>query len=91
MGTKWTIEPHGDGYALYSGRGPMQHGMNLLHMSEPDQSWETTKRLIEAAPNMLQALRDIANHQKQAAGSMATLSTTYLLAIRAIEKAGFDL
>ena len=56
--TPWTIEPHGNGYALYSGRGPMTHGMNLVYLSEPDSNWESTKRLIEAVPLMLEALRD---------------------------------
>lgn len=55
----WSIERHGTGYALYSGRGPMQHGMNLVYLSEPDSNWEATKRLIEQAPAMLDALREV--------------------------------
>ena len=52
----WTIEPHGKGFALYSGRDDMRHGMNLVYLSEPDGNWEKTKALIEAAPVMLEAL-----------------------------------
>ena len=55
----WTIEPHGDGYALYSGRDDMHHGMNLVYLSEPDANWEQTKALIEAAPDMLKALERV--------------------------------
>lgn len=34
---KYTIEPHGDGYALYWGRTPFHHGYNLAHLTEIDQ------------------------------------------------------
>ena len=51
----WTIEPHGKGFALYSGRDDMRHGMNLVYLSEPDGNWEKTKALIEAAPELLAA------------------------------------
>lgn len=54
----WTIEPHGNGYALYSGRDDMRHGMNLVYLSDPDANWEKTKALIEAAPDLLSALRE---------------------------------
>lgn len=33
--TKYTIEPHGDGYALYYGRCNHRHGYNLVYMKEP--------------------------------------------------------
>lgn len=49
----WTIEEHGKGYVLYSGRDNMYHGMNLVYLSEPDWQWEKTKALIEAAPDLL--------------------------------------
>lgn len=32
---KFTIEPHGDGYALYYGRCNHRHGYNLVNMVEP--------------------------------------------------------
>jgi hypothetical protein len=32
---KYTIEPHGDGYALYYGRCNHRHGYNLVNMVEP--------------------------------------------------------
>ena len=85
--TSWTIEPHGNGFALYSGRGPMQHGMNLVYMSEPDSNWEATKRIIEAAPQMLQALRTIVKHHDMMGGSLASMSTTRNIAALGIEKA----
>lgn len=58
--TKWTIEPHGNGFALYSGRGPMSHGMNRVYLSEPDGNWEVTKRMIEAAPDMMRVVQRFA-------------------------------
>jgi hypothetical protein len=30
----FTVEPHGDGYALYWGRGINRHGLNLAHITE---------------------------------------------------------
>lgn len=32
---KFSIEPHGDGYALYYGRCGHMHGYNLVNMVEP--------------------------------------------------------
>jgi hypothetical protein len=32
---KYSIEPHGDGYALYYGRCNHRHGYNLANMVEP--------------------------------------------------------
>ena len=55
---KWTIEPHGKGFALYSGRDKMRHGANLVYLTEPDANWEATKRLIESVPELLQACQD---------------------------------
>lgn len=46
-------------------------------------------RLIAAAPDLLAALRAIAAHQENVAGSMAAVSTTWAIATRAIAKAGF--
>ena len=82
--TLWSIEPHGNGYALYSGRGPMQHGMNLVLFSEPDSNWEATKRLIEQAPVMVRALKAIVNHQDMMGGGLAKMSTTRHIAAKAI-------
>jgi len=31
---EYSIEPHGNGYALYFGRCPHRHGYNLLHITE---------------------------------------------------------
>ena len=81
---EWTIEEHGKGYALYSGRGPMTHGMNLVYMTEPDASWETTKRLIESVPAMVRALKAIVNHQDMMGGELAKMSTTRHIAAKAI-------
>jgi hypothetical protein len=32
---KFTIEPHGDGYALYFGRSNTRHGYNLIYLNDP--------------------------------------------------------
>ena len=79
----WTIEPHGNGYALYSGRGPMTHGMNLVYMSEPDRNWESTKRLIEAAPDLLAACQAFLEADNQCGANLA-----FVMAQEAIRKAG---
>jgi len=33
--TEYSIEPHGDGFALYLGRCGHRHGYNLINMKEP--------------------------------------------------------
>ena len=44
-------------------------------------------RLIKAAPELLEALRAIVKHQDVAGGPLAKLSTTRVIAARAIAKA----
>lgn len=55
----WSIEKHGKGYVLYQGRDNSHHGLNLVYMSEPDRNWETVSHLIEAAPNLFEALEEL--------------------------------
>lgn len=33
-GMSYTVEPHGNGYAIYQGRDNMHHGFNLAHLTE---------------------------------------------------------
>ena len=79
----WTIEPHGKGFALYAGRGNMQHGLNLVHLSEPDCNWEATKRLIEAVPQMLAACQAFVAAENQCGANLA-----FVMAQEAIAKSG---
>jgi hypothetical protein len=53
----WSIEPHGKGFVLYSGRDNQRHGMNLVYLTEPDWNWEANARLIAAAPDLLCACK----------------------------------
>lgn len=53
----WTIEPHGKGFALYSGRDNEHHGLNLVYLTEPDWNWKANAKLIAAAPELLEALQ----------------------------------
>jgi hypothetical protein len=57
----WTIEEHGKGYALYSGRDGMHHGLNLMFISEWDQNFTANARLIAAAPKLLEIAENIAS------------------------------
>lgn len=43
---KYCIEPHGKGWALYKGRCPNRHGLNLAHITEADQ--ETLDLIVNA-------------------------------------------
>lgn len=44
----YTIEPHGNGHAIYSGRDPMHHGFNLARITEVTPE---TLQLVERALN----------------------------------------
>jgi hypothetical protein len=48
---KFSIEKHGDGYALYKGRSSISHGLNLCHLSDFDHNGEETRKFIESALN----------------------------------------
>jgi hypothetical protein len=51
-----TIEPHGKGEAIYVGRGPNTHGLNVAHVSDPAYQWPDVARYIEAATTALPGL-----------------------------------
>ena len=52
-----TIEPHGDGEVLYSGRDDTHHGLNLVYLKEPAYNFtEETKRCIASAPETLKSI-----------------------------------
>jgi hypothetical protein len=47
---QYSIEPHGDGYALYYGRCNCRHGYNLVHLVEP--AFNFSPDHIEKLPNL---------------------------------------
>lgn len=56
----WTWEPHGEGFALYAGRGVMSHGLNVLSASNADAfdaHGEDTRAVIAALLNLVTELR----------------------------------
>ena len=48
MENKYSIEPHGDGYAIYYGRCMHRHGYNLAHLTECEEKFI---KIIEEALN----------------------------------------
>jgi hypothetical protein len=46
---EYSIEPHGNGYALYHGRTPFTHGANLAHITVIDQ--QTIGIIVNALNN----------------------------------------
>lgn len=48
MENKYSIEPHGDGYAIYYGRCMHRHGYNLAHLTECEEKFV---KIIEEALN----------------------------------------
>lgn len=52
----WTIERHGDGLTLYSGRDDRRHGLNMVSFNEWDWNKDNLIRFIENAPTDIQAL-----------------------------------
>ena len=59
ISNKYTIEKHGNGYALYYGRDMNHHGLNLAHITE---TTEATIKMLERALELAQELRD-KNHE----------------------------
>lgn len=55
----WSIEPHGDGFALYAGRSGVAHGLNLFNIKEVDKNFEANAALIAAAPEMYEMLKHV--------------------------------
>ncbi|MBN7763532.1 hypothetical protein JYP52_20540 [Nitratireductor aquibiodomus] len=53
----WLVEPHGKTYALYSRRDDRYHGLRLVNLDDGDHNFEANARLIAAAPDMLEALK----------------------------------
>lgn len=52
----WTWERHGPGHALYAGRGPMAHGLNVLSAANADAFdayGEDTRDVIAALLNLV--------------------------------------
>lgn len=50
---KYSVEKHGNGYAIYSGRDNEHHGLNLAFISEISKGAEHIPKMIEAALNSL--------------------------------------
>jgi hypothetical protein len=48
--SRYSIEPHGDGYALYYDRCNHRHGYNLINMVEP--AWNFEPKHIERLINL---------------------------------------
>ena len=46
MTSKYSVQPHGDGFAIYQGRDHLHHGMNLGHLTETTP--EIAKRIEDA-------------------------------------------
>jgi hypothetical protein len=44
----FSIEPHGDGFAIYQGRDMFHHGLNLGHLTETDVA---TTQMLEGVLN----------------------------------------
>lgn len=45
----WSIEPHGDGEVLYSGRSGHRHGLNIVYLNDPSYQWPAFREAISHA------------------------------------------
>ena len=61
---KWSIEPHGKDYALYSGRSKTLHGARLCNLSDFDSYKIKTISMIESAPLLFRVCEKIVNEGK---------------------------
>ena len=52
----WSVDPHGDGWALMLGSGRGMHGLNMVHLTDPSYQWPTVGRYMLAAMNGAPAL-----------------------------------
>lgn len=48
---QYSVEPHGDGYALYFGRSDTFHGLRLCNLTDLDPKMPDLPALIEKALN----------------------------------------
>ena len=55
----WSVEPHGDGHALYAGRDNEHHGLRLLNITDGDRNIIANCTLIHAAPDLYAALQAV--------------------------------
>ena len=56
---KYTIEKHGDGYAIYWGRDIYHHGLNLGHLTETnDDTIRKIEKGLNTHPHQWQGLTD---------------------------------
>ncbi len=70
---RWTIEPHGDGYALYVGRDEQSHGWRILNISDVDKTaWPAVKKLIEKIPLAVEAMDGLPGLLREAGQELAT-------------------
>lgn len=53
-----SIEPHGDGYAIYSGRDNEHHGFRLCNVNDFDMNKENTLNLLRIALSAVEKLNE---------------------------------
>lgn len=61
---KHSIEPHGEEYAIYSGRSKGSHGFRLCNVHDFDMSKARTVRTIDAGLLALEAIFDYMNRKE---------------------------
>mgnify|MGYP003151255461 CR=1 FL=1 len=61
----FTVEEHGQGYALYNDRGPNRHGYNLCLLTEFDQSGPKIRAAIEAIPDLIAEVRELRRENEE--------------------------
>jgi hypothetical protein len=62
----WSIERHGRGWALYSGRVPGLHGLNLVNLDEWDWNGANNQDAIAAAPSDIATLLAALDTEREA-------------------------
>lgn len=73
---KFTIEPHGDGFALYDGRDNEHHGYRLCNLNDFDSNGKYTRGSIMAA---FTALEELANLKNDVSDGLSHISSDKIL------------
>jgi hypothetical protein len=87
----WSVEAHGKGLGLYSGRDSNHHGLRLLNIEDGNQNLRANINLIVAAPDLLAAckavLQDVGDFDMYPPNARGRNKQAFEMIVEAVAKA----